>query len=278
MHRTQHEDVPEHDPAELARVAVELHDRDRERQETEAALSGALEEMEVPPEYLRKAKEELDRRSAEKSRRRKQVLKVLALSAGFVTGFVLLSTFLNGGRLPLTAPPPSPPLTYDFSGDVRSQWTSDFNGGTQGQLDFPKEANGNGFASLRVDRFQTASGTQFQGRHWANLETVDGPKDFTTLKSVSFRARGEGLSRVRLRLESGQDGWVSEAFTLTKDWQTYRVRLDGLRHYRLIDGQYRPMGGDQVADKIDQIQFQAGMHVNPVEASGRIDIDDIMAR
>ena len=90
------EDQPLNEDA-LAKIAVDLYQRDKENQETEGAVRGALQEMQIPDTYYEAAKAELYRRQMAKDAKRAAVQRVLHFVAPLliVVAAVSIPSFLN---------------------------------------------------------------------------------------------------------------------------------------------------------------------------------------
>lgn len=246
---------------ETLRLAVELHARDQEAQQTSQAQAAALGEMDIPPEYLKRARRE-QRRKERAAEERRAAIGVLSSMALLIAA---LGTYL-------ALRPPSKPIAETFAASATQRWTLDTNEGTQARVSFAA-----GTARIEVDRFAPSPGPRFPGRHWATLRTIDGDKNLRTLQSLSFRARGEGLSRVRFRFVRGSRSYVTPSFLVNPGWQEFRVPLDNLRRFKDEERTSERDGTftRRVASKVEEVQVQTGSFINSVDSRGILEIDDI---
>jgi hypothetical protein len=241
-----------------------MYTRDQEALHHRLATEAALEEAEVPAEYLRKAERELRIRQAARQRWR-QIAIGLPLALLPVVGLLLF----------LALRPPSHPIAETFDDTAELRWTLEANPGTSARADFDR-----GYARITVNRFAPSVGGPLPGRHWATLRTIDGDKDVRTLEALTFRARGQGLDRLRFRFVRGSRSWVTPAFLVGSDWKTYRVPLNHLDQFRQRGDTEKSDGAfdDRPQSTVSEIQIQTGSHVNPVEARGTLEIDDVAIR
>ncbi|MGV3617746.1 MAG: hypothetical protein ACO1SV_20670 [Fimbriimonas sp.] len=253
--RTRHRESEE-----TTRLAVEMYTRDQEALHHRLATEAALEEAEVPSEYLRRAKEELANREFEKKRRR-QIAG--AIGAALVPVAALVAF--------IALRPPSAPIQEGFGTAPHLRWTLEMNEGSQGSVRFEE-----GRATIKVDRF-APSPTRLPGKHWVTLRSIDGDKNLRTLNTLSFRARGEGLSRIRFRFVRGNRSWITPSYEVTSKWETISVPLDRLGQTKrkgdteTWDGAFN----DRPRSIVSEIQIQTGSNVNSVDAKGTLEVDDI---
>lgn len=245
---------------ETARLAVEMYARDQEALHHRLATEAALQEAQVPPDYLRRAQEQIQKRQAGR-RQTWQVLAIVAAALVPVAGGIAFSISRT----------PSKPIAESFANAPYQRWSLDVNEGSRGSVAFEE-----GRATIKVDRFAKGA----DGKFWATLRSIDGDKNLRTLKSLSFRARGEGLSHVRFRFLRGTRSWVTPSYEIRPGWQTFSVPLDRLNEFKQKGDQETSDGSydDRPRSSVSEIQIQTGSHVNPVDASGTIEIDDISIR
>ena len=118
------------------------------------------------------------------------------------------------------------------------------------------------------------------GKFWATLRSIDGDKNLRTLNHLSFRARGEGLTHVRFRFVNGSKSWVTPSYEIRPEWQSFSVPLDRLnlfkkkRERETSDGAF----DDRPNSSVSEIQIQTGVHVNPQDAKGTVEVDEIEIR
>jgi hypothetical protein len=250
-----------HSEEEKTRLALELYQRDQEEFQTRLATEAALEEASVPAEYLERAERELNRRRQQSQAQR---TRYVAMFAAMAVGIVMvLAIFLISANRPA-----SPPVLETFAASAETNWTLDVNPESQARVSFE-----GGITRMDVDRLAGAN-------YFATLRRMGTGLDVRTLRTVTFRARGEGIPKLRLRFVNGADSWVTPPVTLTSGWTDYRVPLDGLNHFQRSGGGYKSDGrfNDRVADRIDEIQIQVGQHVNDRAATGWIEFDELEIR
>ncbi len=247
---------------ETLRLAVELHAKDQEELQKRLATEAAMEEASVPPEYLRRA-EEMRKQQAEAKAKRRQVPLIFAACLVPPLALAAYLAFLRA---------PSTPIEETFASAPELRWTLETSPGTHANVAFQ-----GGRATIKVDNFAVApDGTQ-KGRHWATLRSIDGRKNLRTLNQLTFRARGEGLSRVRFRFVEGKRSWVTPAFLVDGNWKDYRVSLGQLDKYERKNDTERSDGAfdDRVRSSVAEIQIQTGSFVNPLDAKGTLEVDDV---
>jgi len=249
---------------EVTQLAVRMYARDAERDADLRARVAALEEVDVPPEYLERAEAEIVRKEEAAAKRRLVIQGCLALVA--LTFIVNVANALR---------PPSAPLTESFASGSSQRWTFERSTGTIAEASLD-----GGLAKIEVRRFGVNPTPPLAGRHWATLRSITGPKDLRTLKELSFRARGVGLQRVRLRFVRGNDSWATPPVLLDGAWTTYRFSLDRLERFRDNGRRSKIVGNgaERVAGQVNELQVQTGSFVNPVDATGVVEVDDITIR
>jgi hypothetical protein len=245
---------------EKTRLAVEMYTRDQEALHHRLAAEAAMEEVQVPPDYLRRAEEEILHRQS----RRKQRWQALAVAAVcLVPAAGVLAFVLNR--------PPSTPIVESFSESPHQKWSLDLNQGSKGTVEFAE-----GRATIKVDWFAPGE----DGRYWATLRSVDGDKNLRTLNKLSFRARGEGLTHVRFRFVNGSKSWVTPSYEIRPEWRAFTVPLNQLDQFKKKRDKETSDGAfdDRPNSSVSEIQIQTGVHVNPSDAKGTVEIDDLDIR
>jgi hypothetical protein len=245
---------------ETTRLAVEMYTRDQEALHHRLAAEAALDEVQVPPDYLRRAEEALQQRQTA----RRQWRIVLGL-----VGVAFVATAAS--IVVVRSRPPSVPIVESFASAPHQKWSLDVNEGSRASVDFA-----NGHAKIKVDRFVAGE----DGKFWATLRSIDGDKNLRTLNNLSFRARGEGLTHVRFRFVNGSKSWVTPSYEIRPEWQSFSIPLDRLNQFKkkrdkeTSDGAY----DDRPNSSVSEIQIQTGVHVNPKDATGTVEVDEIEIR
>lgn len=245
---------------ETTRLAVEMHTRDQEALHQRLATEAALQEAQVPPEYLQRAQEQIRMRQVGRQQRW-QVLAILLAAMVPVAGAIAFAISRT----------PSKPINDSFTAAAYQRWSLDVNEGSKASVDFNQ-----GRATIKVDRFAKGE----DGRYWATLRSINGDLNLRTLKTLSFSARGEGLSHVRFRFVRGNRSWVTPSYEVRPGWQAFSVPLNQLNEFKVkgdsetSDGSY----DDRPRSSVSEMQIQTGSHVNPADASGKVEIDDISIR
>jgi hypothetical protein len=245
---------------ETTRLAVEMYTRDQEALHHRLAAEAALDEVQVPPDYLRRAEEALRQRQAAR-RQGRVMLGVAGIAFAVTVGSIAFAR----------SRPPSIPIAESFANAPHQKWSLDVNEGSKASVDFA-----NGRATIKIDRFAAGE----DGKYWATLRSVDGDKNLRTLKNLSFRARGEGLTHVRFRFVNGSRSWVTPSYEIRPEWQSFSVPLDRLNQFRkrrdkeTSDGAY----DDRPNASVSEMQIQTGVHVNPKDAKGTVEVDEIEIR
>src|SRR4051812_38996780 len=108
---------------QLARVAIEMYQKDQERQLAEKSMQDDLQEMEVPEEYLERARAEIYRRNIEKQARdiQQQARQIQARKTRMLTLAAVMVLVVILGPLLATILRPARPFTLGFS-NIPQTW------------------------------------------------------------------------------------------------------------------------------------------------------------
>ena len=256
--------TPEEMP-EVARVASELFEADREAEErrTDAkdyarAASAAAEEMGLPREYMERAAELVqERRIAHVRRRRRR-------NMGLLAGLGALIAVWGGGRVVVHRAPPAA-TTYSLLNTAAFPWHLDTNAETRASVS-RQNVDAREAAVLRVDSF-ARNGT---GAYWANLTTGFRPRDLSGYQHITFQVRGTGLRTVRLFLEAGPDErWRSQPISLTPRWQEHRLALDSFDHQTKLGNHWQRVNYT-APGQVERFSFKVGDYMNDISAKGEV--------
>jgi hypothetical protein len=267
---------PEEMP-EVVRIASQLYEQDRTRdaeaQERQAYVDAA-KEVDLPPEYMERAAAELQARRIEQVRRRRRVRKGALATLGAIV-------VLAGVWQVTHQPPPSPSLSHFTA----QQWQLDANPETKANVTFQNPDTGalvvngrNNVAVIHVDRFVPSAS---DGQYFVNLNTVGTPPTLSGYRTVSFFAKGNGLSTIRLYLEAGAaERWRSPALQVTGDWRQQTVDLNQFDYQtRASDSApWKRSGAFRQPDHVDRLSFKVGSYMNEVTAHGDVALDSLEFR
>jgi len=216
----------EHDAEEVARIALVLYERDRERDQDTRSVQQALKEMAVPPRYMEEARRQLEREKLIKKGYGKKRSTWPYLIGAFVVvaAALLVSSFWNYFV-------PAKPQTLVFDHPF-SHWSMDVAGGTEASFS-GEIVDGQPVGKITLTRLgEKPQSYQTYPRNApfsVRLYSIQQDLDMHGLTTATFRARGNGIRGFRVAARSGDFGNVSPKMTLTKDWQTYDIDLRRLR-------------------------------------------------
>ena len=128
---------------------------------------------------------------------------------------------------------------------------------------------------LTVNRFARSTTSNFPGQFWVQENTTKGPFDLRKLNEATFVARGQGLTNVRLRFNSGSEDWVSEPIVLSDHFQPCRINLNALWENKMAGSQFISQGLSRVDDKPQTISIQVGQYVNAFRSQGFVEVSEI---
>jgi hypothetical protein len=251
------------DEEEVARIALELYERDRERDQDTRSLQDALKEMAVPPRYVEVARRQLEKEKLKRAGYGKKsfVWIYYVIAFGVLAGGLLLATFWSTLS-------PARPLNVGFA-NAFSHWTLEANPETAASFSVEQD-NGEAVGRITVDHFGSTISTPPRGNYAptdysVTLSTIQQSLDIHGLKTLSFRARGNGIRAFRLETTySGSANWRSPRLTLSKDWQTYDLDLTH-------DGSDSPNPWARF-DGADHVSVVLDDQLNNHEERGTIDI------
>ncbi len=163
---------------------------------------------------------------------------------------------------------PSAPIQEDFSG-LTSRWALETNAETQASLTSVTETGRGEAAQIEVTHFGPAA----DGKYHVNLDLTS-VQALEGLGQLSLFAKGDGLQTARVYLESGGERWRSPPMTLGADWQQYQWSIRDFEHqvrgsdgWKVVDFRYPESG---------RISIKVGHFMNPVDATGRVWVDDLV--
>lgn len=249
----------------VAQLAVRLYQQDLERRLNEQAAQSALKDLQVPPEYLDKARLAYAQSQLAQGAMRK--VRAAALAGIAVLAVTLLFALTDRGWNPLSRPHP-----FVLPSDV-SQWNLDANESTVSNLE-ATSANGVPGIRLKVDSFRPSTSVEWKGHYWASAQVMDGPYDLRGLNTMTFQARANGLRRIRFRFLGTYKEWDSRPMDLTGDWKTYTIDLNRLGDFDLswTNGMPTFHGVSHPSETLNAIQFQSGEYLNAIDARGTVDV------
>lgn len=250
--------------------AAELLTRDEGRPndlDRRAALAAA-DELGIPQTYLEQAAAELHAERVASERRRRVRNRLIG---GAVAVALLAAGVVAVNRL--TGAPPEP-VVYTFDQASATTWRLDTNAESQASVSFPEEASKGRVAVVRVERFGPAGAG---ATYFVNLNSADGPKQLDGYEALTFQVRGEGLGRVRLYLEAGEQRWRSPEVTVSGEWRNVRLSL------AQFERQTRNQSGDgwrttsyQAPNRIERLSFKLGTFINDdPNQGGEVRINDV---
>jgi hypothetical protein len=245
--------------AEVMDLAIDLYAqalRHEEQDTRDKSLAVAAGEVGVPPEFVEKAVAMVEqRRAAElaKGARNKRV-GVYAAAAVLVVGLVGAVLF---------RPAPAP-VVESFT-EAGARWHLDSNPESRATLTAGGES-----VRIRVDGF----GAQADGKYHVNLDRQVELAPLDRHSQATLRVRGQGLGVVRLYLEGDGVRWRSAPVPVSAEWQSHTLELDSFeRQERGGDG-FRVVGRGDVHD-VRGWSLKLGHYMNPVDATGEVEIDEL---
>lgn len=260
----------EYDEDALAKKAVSLYERDKENREAEASVKGALQEMQIPDTYYEAAKAEIYRERIAREAKRARFFRAvwIAFPVATVLAVASVPSILSAFHKPQ-------PFVLGFAN--RGDWALEMSDGSIARVDTVR-VGGQAGTRLTVNRFRRSTSSNFPGQFWVQENTTNGPFDLRGLHEATFTARGVGLNYVRFRFNAGDRDWISPAFTLTDQFQTYRINLTGLCENRISGTDFRFQGYSRVADRPHNVSIQVGQFVNFSWAKGFVEVGPIQFR
>lgn len=233
-------------------LALKLYEQDREAAQQKQAEEAAFAEIEVPVEYLQQARAQL----AEKGQRKQHVIVAAALAAVFLALAIFLVISLSQPPPPVV---PAPPIVVPQT----TAWILE----TSPDADATTTMDANGFTELKVNGFGQ------DPRYFATLRYPAGPMETRGLSKIVIKARGT-LPKFRLRLMQGSDSYLTPPLALNPVTRQYEFPLSQLQHTRPSNGGNTNLGFGK-PERIDVMQVQTGIYVNPRDAKGTLTIESI---
>lgn len=251
---------------EVMDVAVDLHARllaDDERSTRDRALAVAATEVGVPPELVARATVMVDERRAAEALRRQRRTRVAMIGSAAVAAVVGLTVALW--------PAPVPVIVDGFEG-ASTRWALDKNAETSAALRPTAGADGvaDHAVAVAVERF----GAQADGKYHVNLDRHAALPPLDRHHQVTVRVRGHGLPVVRVFLEGDGVRWRSPPITVGAEWGEHTLTLDSFERQQRKPGGFEVVGRGDVAD-VRQWSLKLGHYMNPVDATGEIEIDEL---
>jgi hypothetical protein len=178
------ENIPPEEMPEVVSIASRLYQADQdlreEAQERQATIAAA-EEAGLPEEYLHRAALEYHARKVERAFdvRRKRVAILAVAGAAVLLGGIIFFMMTSTPNPPLPAPTSTitEMQTSIPSAFTPEMWRLKVNKETQAKFAFS-----NGIARISIQRF----GLDANGKHSANFNTFDAPKNLSNFHSTAF--------------------------------------------------------------------------------------------
>jgi hypothetical protein len=230
-------------------LALKLYEQDREAAQQKQAEEAAFAEIEVPVEYLQKARTQI---AAKKAGNKNQI--VIAILIAFAIALAVTSLMLIG-----QPPAPAPPVVIP----KQTAWLLETSPGAEATTTIDSQ----GFTELQVIKFGN------EERYFATLRYPSDPIETRGLSKVVIKARGT-LPKFRLRLMQGTDSYLTPPMALNPATKQYEFPLSQLQHTRPSNGGNTDLGFGK-PNRIDVLQVQTGVYVNPRDASGTLTIESI---
>lgn len=267
MQDSSDDQLPDSDGVQ--KIAAELYARDLRQQ---GVGTGIPNELQIPANYYQEAKVEFYRRQfREQNDAAARRAKNRVILSGSILAVVLIAAFLAAPVGNLLHKPR--PFKLGFA-DVTANWKLLRNDGTVAHMS-PTTGNGQPAVRLTVDKFTISHYGKYEGQCWAQAVTKNGPFDLRKLHQITFTARGNGLSHMRIRFNFDSEDAVSKRLNLTDQWQTYTVDLDQLATFRLNDGRFVRIRDAGVPDSIDSVEIQVGQYINPLDSHGYVEVGEL---
>jgi hypothetical protein len=253
---------------DLAFKLQEEADAKKEAEQHQEGLIRAAEELGLNREHVplaeglvRARAEERAFRAVEARNRRLLVggiAAAAALAVATISAFVLLYPVLTAYD----------GWSTDFS-KAGAEWQLESSSGTQASLSWEEQAGQGVVAKIKVDSFKVMG----DGRYWVNLESTQHP-DWSGAETVSFMAKGEGLTHVRLYLENGEERWRGPSVVLGPAWQGYTLKLDEFE-YQQKQGSQWSVQSYQAPAQVQTTSFKLGWYVNDSAEKGSVWLDNL---
>lgn len=244
--------------AQVMELAVDLYAeelRAEEQEERARSMIAAAREVGVPEAYVKRAADVVRQRKAADALRRKRLARNLTISAVVVAA--------AAGAIHLLQEPPLEPFveSFDAAGD---RWSLNKNPESEAT------ATLDGVAHLQIERF----GLSGDGKFHVNLDRVIDLPAVDRHETVSFRARARGLRTLRLYLEGSDERWRSPPVTPGPAWSLHRLPLASFEHQTRTGDGWRVTGKGDPRD-VRALSFKVGHYMNPANATGEVELDDL---
>jgi hypothetical protein len=230
-----------------------------------ASLELAVRELGISDEHLAQALEQVQaEQRALAARRRWRAIAAAGVAAGA----------LGMGGLWLAFAPSAPvPQTFAMNG-AGEGWGLEKNVESAATLAFiPIEGRGE-VAALRVESFGPH---EENGKYRVNLDAPLQSPNLEGLETLSFAARGEGLTTLRVYLEDRDERWRSPAVQLSGAWTEHRLSLADFEH-QTREGRSWDTSGRGAPASAQRLSFKVGHYMNEATARGEVLIDDVRLR
>ena len=261
---SQLEHIPPEQMPEVLAAATRLYDADREANQERKSAVDAAAELDIPEEYLERAAVLVRERRAQAVIQRRNRTRVIV---GTVAAVAVI-----GVGWTLTHRPAPPPTTFSFSANSDQQWTANISAGSTVTVTFPQVAGHGTVANVHVDHFQLLP----SGEYYINFDTHAVPSSLSGYKTVTFSARGDGISHVKVVFENGDERWRSTLLNVSSGWREYQLPLSQLEHQvRANSTASWRNDGTSAPSTAGRISFKLGQNVNDPTTTGDLQIDRI---
>lgn len=242
-----------------------------EREAEREAWARAASEVGLEPRWLAQAEAELATEQAEAEARaraaaeaRRARVRGGLLAAAAVGLLVAVGSGAWVGWRAWTAAPP--PIVEAFDGP--GAWTMGISPGTEARA-----AVEGGTAVLEVTRFAP----QGDGTYYVNLNR-ESPQELSGYEALSLRVRGEGLTTIRVYLETPSTRWRSPAIAVGPEWREVSLPLAGF-DYQTLDGAGAwKRSSWEAPEAVQRISLKVGHYMNAADQQGRVYVDDLVIR
>jgi hypothetical protein len=248
---------------EVMELAVDLHAQALAAAEQDAkdrSLAVAAGEVGVPPEVVARAAVLVDeRRRAEVARAQKQRRRG-AIAAGALLAMA--------ATVWLAWPAPVPVIVEGFDG-ATARWSLDKNSESTAAVRTVAGERGEALA-IGVTKFGAAA----DGKYHVNVDRRLDLPPLDRHRQVTLRVRGSGLGVVRLFLEGDGTRWRSPPIEVRSGWESVTLPLSTFERQERGEGGFRVVGRGDVGE-VRSWSLKVGHFMNPVEAAGEIEIDEL---
>ena len=250
---------------EVVARAIELWDAQRARDnaaEERSYAAEALAELNIPPEYLEKARAELDGMARQKRlSRRTRTLKFGVMLGACLACLLLLQAFH-----------PYAFGAWESSFSAPHAWQLHENPGTDAQVTRGEDNVGGESLWLEVRAFALPA----DGRYFANVRARNPPRTLWGREEMTLSVRGKGgLQATRVYLRSGaNERWRSPRIPLTSAWVEHRIPIEGFERQTGGRAEWEPAPWETPVG-ITMLQLKVGYNINELEATGALGLQSI---